>query len=418
MTCYRFPENKYTKAAFGLFFFAVLYLARDTLVTSSLLGFYQSQFLMLGLFLLLGLVFLWVNRKRWKEILRDKRMGVLGAAALIVLVPMALKRDWQMMYFSILICIFCAVFLTFFVNSKEAAKYYVVILTVLAAYSVLAAYLLRRLPDQGILSVPVFYNQDHVDFYNFILSFVSVGYLNTRNFGIFREPGVYQFFLILALYLTHYKVEWKRPLWMWVATGILSVTMITTLATGGIAELGLLALVVFFDKKLYRKKAVLALVLVLLVLLAVILVIAIDEKNAVYWVLYDNLIAKFVNRTDSVTERAEALRVNLELYVSSPIVGVKIAQVLHAVEHNTISTPILFTIFGLLGGLLHIASWVALVWERNRKLWVNLALLGILAISFNTQNLIADVFFWLFPVMALTERVLPAIKMPERRKNG
>ena len=36
-----------------------------------------------------------------------------------------------------------------------------------------------------------------------------------------------------------------------------------------------------------------------------------------------------------------------------------------------------------------------------------LALLLVLFASFNTQNLIADVFFWLFPVMAVVERVLP-----------
>ena len=36
-----------------------------------------------------------------------------------------------------------------------------------------------------------------------------------------------------------------------------------------------------------------------------------------------------------------------------------------------------------------------------------LVLLVVLFASFNTQNLIADVFFWLFPVMAVVERVLP-----------
>jgi len=39
-------------------------------------------------------------------------------------------------------------------------------------------------------------------------------------------------------------------------------------------------------------------------------------------------------------------------------------------------------------------------------MWVNLALVVILFMSFNTQNLIADVFLWLFPVMALVERLM------------
>ena len=58
-------------------------------------------------------------------------------------------------------------------------------------------------------------------------------------------------------------------------------------------------------------------------------------------------------------------------------------------------------------GAVNTAAWIVLVWKRERKLWVNLALLLVLFASFNTQNLIADVFFWLFPVMAVVERVLP-----------
>ena len=51
--------------------------------------------------------------------------------------------------------------------------------------------------------------------------------------------------------------------------------------------------------------------------------------------------------------------------------------------------------------------WVKMLWDRNRRIIGNLILLGILFLSFNTQNLVADLFFWLFPCMAFTEQVLP-----------
>ena len=38
---------------------------------------------------------------------------------------------------------------------------------------------------------------------------------------------------------------------------------------------------------------------------------------------------------------------------------------------------------------------------------MNLALVLIVFVSFNTQNMIADLFFWLLPVMALTEKLIP-----------
>ena len=79
---------------------------------------------------------------------------------------------------------------------------------------------------------------------------------------------------------------------------------------------------------------------------------------------------------------------------------------LYATANNTTSTLILFSAFGIPAALLHIACWVALVWRKERKIWVNLALVVIMFMYFNTQNLIADVFLWLFPVMALVERLM------------
>ena len=111
-------ESKPAKAAFGLFLFAMLLLARDTLVTSCLLGFNKSQFLMLGLICVLGVTFLIVNRREWKAIFTDRRMIAFAVSAVALLLPMVGKGDWQMMYFSILICLFFAVFLTYFVSYK------------------------------------------------------------------------------------------------------------------------------------------------------------------------------------------------------------------------------------------------------------------------------------------------------------
>ena len=41
-------------------------------------------------------------------------------------------------------------------------------------------------------------------------------------------------------------------------------------------------------------------------------------------------------------------------------------------------------------------------------------LLLILFMSFNTQNLTWNIFFWLFPAMALTERVIPLISSKKK----
>lgn len=410
MKQYPYMNCKLGRPAFAVFLFAMLLLARDTLVTTSILGFTASQFLMLGGICLVGLGFLFVHRADLKAVLTDKRMVLMAFFACVALLPMLLKRDWQLMYFSILLCILLPVFLTYFRTSEEVAKIYVVMLTALGVYSVLATYILRMLPDNGIFSVPVFYNSKDVMFHNFGLAYVSDSYVKNRNFGIFREPGVYQYFIILALFLNNYKVRWHSQKPLWLVNVLLAVTMLTTFATGGVAELGLLVVVVFFDKKLYRDKRALWLAIGLVAAVILALVVIVIQKGAIYWELYGMIVYKFSPEAESSSERLEAVLMNLELFRQNPLVGRSVSQVLHSVSNNTSSTLVMFAMFGILGGLLHVVSWVALVWQKERKLWVNLSLLTLLLLSFNTQNLTADVFLWLLPMMALTERCVPLLE--------
>ena len=170
--------------------------------------------------------------------------------------------------------------------------------------------------------------------------------------------------------------------------------------------MGLLAIVLFFDKKWYRDKRICAVAVGLILCVAVIAGVSIARKNVLYWEVYDMAIGKFVNGQDSSVERMEAVVTDISIFLHHPIFGAKIAEVLYATANNTTSTLILFSAFGIPAALLHIACWVALVWRKERKIWVNLALVVILFMSFNTQNLIADVFLWLFPVMALVERLM------------
>lgn len=410
MTHYPFPDSRWTKIAFAAFFTAMLFLARDSMFTTAVIGFEKAQFLMLGVICLLGAAFLIVNRRKLPQILKDRRMIVAGIAAAVLLLPMLMKRDWQLMYFSVLLCLLTAVLLSYFLTVREAAQYYVAILSLLGAYSVLAAYILRIGVDKGAYAVPVFRNSMGFEFHNFFLSIVPDTYVKNRNFGIFREPGVYQFFLITALYLNNYEVEWKKPWQLWLVNGILAATMVSTFATGGVAEMGLLAVVLFFDKKWYRDKRICAVAVGLVLCAAVVTGVSVARKNALYWEIYDMAIGKFANGRDSSVERMDAIMTDISIFLHHPIFGAKIAQVLYATANNTTSTLILFSAFGIPAALLHIACWVALVWRKERQVWVNLALIVILFLSFNTQNLIADVFLWLFPVMALVERGLPLIR--------
>ena len=409
MKLYPFPEKKWVQVLLAGFLTALLLLARDTLITTCLVGFGKSQLLGMALVALAGLTFVLWNRHRLKEILTDKRMVWAGVFALALLGSMLIKRDWQLMYVSILFCPLTAILLSYFVSYQHLSKFYVCILSVLAGYSLLAAYVLKPMVMNGQMTAPVFYNSQNWDFYNFGLSFVVTWPTWFRNFGIFREPGVYQFFLVLGLYLNNYTVSWKRQWALWLVNGLLAITMVSTFSVAGLAVVALLVVFVYVDKRYYRTRAgKLALALAAVAVLAGglgfwAIVQGQSFGNSVFYEVYD-MFLRLTSGSDSANDRLAAVITDLQAWLRHPIFGGSLAQVLHAAQHNTSSSLILLAAAGVLAGLLHIASWAALVWDKKRCVIGNVCLLGILFLSFNTQNLTADVFFWLIPVMALVQR--------------
>ena len=87
MKQYPFPDNRIWKGAFGVFMIALLFLARDSMFTTAVIGFNKAQFLMLGLICAAGIVFLAVNHRNLKAVLTDRRMLVIAVFSALMLLP-------------------------------------------------------------------------------------------------------------------------------------------------------------------------------------------------------------------------------------------------------------------------------------------------------------------------------------------
>ena len=74
--------------------------------------------------------------------------------------------------------------------------------------------------------------------------------------------------------------------------------MVSTFATGGVAEMALLAVVLFFDKKWYRSKKICAAAIALVLCAAAVVAVSVAQKNALYWEIYSMAVGKFVNGQD------------------------------------------------------------------------------------------------------------------------
>lgn len=413
MNYYSFPDKKAWKIFIQLLLAALLLLCRDGLYMT-VLGFYPCMLAFYGLAGILGIAFLAVNVSRLKEIITDRRLLVVLLSTVVMLLPMLIKKDWQLMYMNILLGIYIAILFSYILRLEDLAKYYVLAITVLGVLSLFALYVLRPLTDAGVLHPAIIKNAINVEIYNYGFSFVPLTFVKNRNFGIFREPGVYQYFILLGIYLNNYWTNWDKTWKLWAVNGLLAVTMLSTFATGGVIELGLLCVVMFFDKGWYKERKLRIAAAVLVAAAIALVAYCIAVKNGLYWALYE-MLTKFTENPESTGARVGSIFVNLEFFLKNPLMGAKLYDVLHltgvskAIVTNTSSTMILFAAYGILGGIFGVIGWIALVWDRDRRLWANLALLTILFMSFNTQNLTWDTFFWLFPMVALCQRGLPLL---------
>lgn len=419
MTYYRFPDNKLVKLCFPLALLILQMVARSTMYTSTFLGFTLSQAVMIGTIVLIGFTFLAVNRKNLKAVLTDRRMLLFGMAAMVILLPMLVKGDWQLMYFTILLSWFFAIFLTYFTTVEELGKYYVLILTALSALSLVGLFVLKPMVHMGWIPGNPFDSPGDWHMFNFGLTFVCDKNLHMvnalRNFGIFREPGLFQIFLFVAIQLNNYTADWDRPWKMWTVNAILFMTLLTTFATGGVLALGIYIVFLFFDKGLYRVRRMQILAAAVVAVGMLLLVYALRKGGSWAYELI-GMVEKFVYRSYSFDARIESVVADAELFVSHPILGADMNEVVYAVPNNTATSAILFAVFGIVGGCVHVLSWAALAWRKERHWMMNVILMVILFIPFNTQNVMHDMFFWLFPAMALAQWCLTRLNMMKMKK--
>lgn len=408
MRYYQFANQKTGRGALWIALLALLLLTRDAMYSMMVWDFYTCQFLTLGIIAVLGIAFLIVNRSQLKAIFRDPRMALIALALITALLPMAVKQDWQLMYFSIILGLLFAVFISYFVTLKETARWYVVTMCGLGIWSILTAYILRLPQDMGIVSMSPVTNNNGVEFFNFVFSIVPDTFVKNRNFGFCREPGVYQFFILIALYLNNDVLHWDSEKKFWAVNIILGATMLSTFATGGMIELCLLFAIFFLEKKWYRNKWILMGLALVFVMAAVAAAYLVAVKNEMYFTMLD-MVAKFTRNPESVGSRLGSITHGVTLFFQKPLVGERVTTVLHTMVDYSASTLILYNIFGILGGTLNVVGWIALAWRKQRNIVLNILVLAALFMSFNTQNLTWNLFFWLFPGLALAERGIPLV---------
>lgn len=184
---------------------------------------------------------------------------------------------------------------------------------------------------------PMFTNSANTTFHNAIIFMLPTSSLMFRNFGIFREPGVFQVYIIVALiFHLYYSGRNKTSHLVIYILGVI----LTFSTTGYIALAVALILYLIKDNKVDNKKIATVVLLVIGLLLLVTQTTLLSKEGIIF--------NKFFNTNRHTTiARFSSITSNIEIWMQSPIWGAGLQKVNdlfpilsyqkygYASEHNT-----------------------------------------------------------------------------------
>ena len=301
--------------------------------------------------------------------------------------------DFSIKYIYILILCAISFLYSGIIDAKRFKNSYLQVtylLSLFSLFSTVAYYIAYPI----VARFPVVVNSADTKFYFLLLSVVpqKTLYVGYRNYGIFREPGVYSVFLIVAILfeLSEYKLN-KRRLLVYV------ITLITTFSTAGYIVLGIIFVggVILINKKMKLK----------ILLVVTFLVIFI---YAFYSGVLQEQIKKLTTRNDSLEARLGAFIINIKMFTNNVwrfFFGngfsyveknySVIADSLGIVSaHNTNTLLKMFSVYGVIFTVLIVGNLIAF-FNNNLKLWGLFAAFSFFVVLCN-EDFIVNIIIYLF----------------------
>lgn len=226
---------------------------------------------------------------------------------------------------------------------------------VIIAGSAIIIFLLSLFAPAIIERLPMITNTGGIHFYNAYIGVMPT--FDVRLFGPFREPGVFQIFLNIALALTLFCRE-QISIWR---VAILSITIILTMSTTGYIAMALLVIVFLISRGKFKGRgrgwsfAILFLIAGFFYLY--LQTDLLSAEGDVFWKLSDT-------ENDSTVSRLGAITANIQMFLENPLFGVGLSGVEdkyagyvvaywhYESSHNTNSVLINFAAFGFIYGVI------------------------------------------------------------------
>ena len=309
-------EEKYIRISDYVFLFIIIYFSADTLLfgTNS-----DSRFIKFGYVVSLTcFVSLTISlRNNLNRICAQRSFIYIGGMIICCLLSMLVNYDFNYGYF---LKIFLLLFAILYINKYPLAEFSIIFTNVILIVCIfsLIGYIIMIL-NNGILPTPfITINTYDRGFYNLGFA-ISPNYTRQiRNWSFFREPGVFQIYVIIALFF-HLTYTNKFSI---LKILIYIVTVFTTLSTTGyIALIGIFAIIILRNNTFTKKKKMLLICLIVII----ISYIAIYTNLLSFDVNYQrqSVLGKFYDLQRGTTiSRIGSFYGNIQLFLKSPLFGI------------------------------------------------------------------------------------------------
>lgn len=259
-----------------------------------------------------------------REVLRAfNRNAFILVTLFTIFIPVSYMRDsgFTNGYILLILAVMSAFSLSIMLEFKKFAILFVWYMSALSVISLVCTYILKYMTPflGGVFKIVT--NSAGVSFYNMYACYVYSGKMYYRNFGIFREPGVYAIFLCIAIiFVLLYKEELSRKAF----TSILFIligTLISTFSTT--SYIALFMIIIWYgliNRRLEIKHVVAA-------FLAIILLMWFSDSYVA------NPLEKLNSDSSSMQYRMETIITGIELMTEKPF-GYGILRGINAMSSN------------------------------------------------------------------------------------
>jgi hypothetical protein len=279
----------------------------------------------------------------------------------LIFITMLLNQDFSGGFIKIIMGIIIGYMLSHLISIEEFAASYVRVMLILAVYSLVVTYIIRPLTFSLPSTIaPIIVNMAGISFIDMKFAVVLNDINYFRNFGIFREPGVYQIFLNFALI---FELFFKKTKVNVISVMVFCIAIISTFSTPGYIAALLIIFSFFlignnssFDMDIKKNKKIIAIFVLIILFFGSVLFL----YNNIFSNMLVGTVDKLLYKESSYQGRMVAIFANLLVWIESPFFGHGIIELIgqtleymqnnyvFSTSHNTSTIGAMLVVFGLI----------------------------------------------------------------------